>query len=161
MARHCDPCKPDLCLFAGGGSGGGGGGSSTLSGLTDVDISNPTDGQTLVYNAASGKWENGAGGGGNVFNIIGTFADETTTLDKTYAEIKNAYLDGATCIITTEVDNSDPEAIFRATMIASVAAVSMQESGTPGDVTTMYSIQDSTNTQYITTSPNGYPATDK
>lgn len=44
--------------------GGGGGGSSTLSGLTDVDISNPQNGQTLVYNATSGKWENGAGGGG-------------------------------------------------------------------------------------------------
>ena len=43
---------------------GGGGGSSTLSGLTDVDLTNPSDGQTLVYNAASGKWENGAGGGG-------------------------------------------------------------------------------------------------
>lgn len=42
--------------------GGGGGGSSSLSGLTDVGISNPTDGQTLVYNSTSGKWENGAGG---------------------------------------------------------------------------------------------------
>lgn len=42
--------------------GGGGGGSSTLAGLTDVDISNPTDGQTLIYNATSEKWENGAGG---------------------------------------------------------------------------------------------------
>lgn len=40
-------------------AGGGGGGSSTLSGLTDVDISNPADGQTLVYNQTSGKWENG------------------------------------------------------------------------------------------------------
>ena len=55
---------------------GGPGGSSTLSGLTDVDISNPTDGQTLVYNAASGKWENGAGGGG--FTIVnGTIDAET------------------------------------------------------------------------------------
>lgn len=43
---------------------GGGGGSSTLSGLTDVDISNPTDGQVLVYNAETGKWENGAASGG-------------------------------------------------------------------------------------------------
>ena len=49
---------------------GGGGGSSTLSGLTDVDISNPTDGQILVYNAESGKWENGAGGGGSVIPIF-------------------------------------------------------------------------------------------
>ena len=45
-------------------AGGGGGGSSTLAGLTDVDISSPTNGQTLIYNATSGKWENGAGGGG-------------------------------------------------------------------------------------------------
>lgn len=36
---------------------------STLSGLTDVDISNPSDGQTLVYNATAQKWENGEGGG--------------------------------------------------------------------------------------------------
>lgn len=50
---------------------GGPGGASTLSGLTDVDISNPTDGQTLVYNAESGKWVNGAGGGGtNVIPVI-------------------------------------------------------------------------------------------
>lgn len=38
--------------------GEGGGGSSMLSGLTDVDISNPSNGQTLVYNSTSGKWEN-------------------------------------------------------------------------------------------------------
>lgn len=30
MARSCDNCKPDLCLFAGGGSGGGGGGGGPL-----------------------------------------------------------------------------------------------------------------------------------
>lgn len=40
-----------------------------LTTLSDVDISNPADGQTLVYNAESGKWENGAGGGGG-FRII-------------------------------------------------------------------------------------------
>ena len=47
-------------------SAGGPGGASTLSGLTDVDITNPTDGQVLVYNAESGKWENGTGGGSSV-----------------------------------------------------------------------------------------------
>lgn len=62
-----------------GGGGGGGGGSSTLAGLTDVDISNPTDGQTLVYNSTSGKWENGAGGGGSSgFTLLqATYDDET------------------------------------------------------------------------------------
>lgn len=73
----------------GGGGGGGGGGSSSLSGLTDVDISNPTDGQTLVYNATSGKWENGAGGD-SMFKTIATFegsADFIVTAYDTTASI--------------------------------------------------------------------------
>lgn len=38
----------------------GGGGSSTLAGLTDVDIDTTTldDGQFLVFNGTSEKWEN-------------------------------------------------------------------------------------------------------
>lgn len=40
----------------------GGGGSSTLSGLTDVNLSSPTDGQILKYDANSGKWVNANGG---------------------------------------------------------------------------------------------------
>lgn len=85
-----DKCKCDLCLWNQGSGGGGGGGSSTLSGLTDVDISNPTDGQTLVYNAASGKWENGAGGGGGALVVRGVAVGEDVTLDHTYAEIVSA-----------------------------------------------------------------------
>jgi len=42
-----------------GGSGGGGGSvTQTLSGLSDVSITSPTDGQPLVYNSTSLKWEN-------------------------------------------------------------------------------------------------------
>ena len=87
---------------------GGGGGSSTLSGLTDVDISNPTDGQTLVYNATSGKWVNGAGGSGGVLvvNVLATYASDgsTATFDKTFAELKSAYEGGAVmlCKVITE-----------------------------------------------------------
>ena len=36
-----------------------GGGASSLVGLTDVDISSPSDGQVLVYDANSSKWKNG------------------------------------------------------------------------------------------------------
>ena len=67
-------------------------GSSTLSGLTDVDISNPSDGQTLVYDAASSKWENGSGGGGGA-TVTGVYAvdeqtdEETITLTLTAAEL--------------------------------------------------------------------------
>ena len=55
-------------------SGGGGGGASALADLTDVSLSSPTNGQALVYNATSGKWENqtiGGGGGGGTLTSIG------------------------------------------------------------------------------------------
>lgn len=42
--------------------GGGGSGSSTLSGLTDVAIVSPVDGQVLTYSAGTGKWVNSTGG---------------------------------------------------------------------------------------------------
>lgn len=44
--------------------GGGGGGSSTLAGLTDVNLTSPTNNQVLKYDSASEKWINGTGGGG-------------------------------------------------------------------------------------------------
>jgi hypothetical protein len=39
---------------------GVGGGSSTLVGLTDTDISSPNNGEALVYNSTTSKWENSA-----------------------------------------------------------------------------------------------------
>lgn len=72
--------------------GGGGGGSSTLSGLTDVDISNPSDGQTLVYNASAGKWENGSGGGGGTPDMIILTTDYTGMwTGATYSIIAGSY----------------------------------------------------------------------
>ena len=37
---------------------GGGGSSTTLSGLTDTDITTPTNGQVLTYDSTAEKWEN-------------------------------------------------------------------------------------------------------
>jgi len=42
----------------------GGGGASALDDLTDVDITTPSNGDVLKYNATAQKWENGTGGGG-------------------------------------------------------------------------------------------------
>jgi hypothetical protein len=39
--------------------GGGGGGATALSELVDVALSNPQNGQALVYNSSTGKWVNG------------------------------------------------------------------------------------------------------
>ena len=54
-------------------SSGGGGGSTSLAGLMDVNINNPTNGQVLKYNSTSEKWENaaesGGGGSGSVTSI--------------------------------------------------------------------------------------------
>lgn len=83
--------------------GSGGGGSSTLSGLTDVDISNPTDGQVLVYNATAQKWENGA-------NCITRFTstydsvNDKSVLSATWQEIYNAMDIGVVCVdgVTTD-----------------------------------------------------------
>ena len=44
---------------------GGGGGSSTLAGLDDTNISSPTNGQALIYDATSSKWVNANGGSGS------------------------------------------------------------------------------------------------
>lgn len=38
--------------------GGGGGGASALTDLDDVNISSPSDGQVLRYDATSDKWVN-------------------------------------------------------------------------------------------------------
>ena len=58
--------NPDKVYYVkdAGGSGGGGGGSSTFAGLSDVDITSPTNGQVPTYNATSGKWENATPSGG-------------------------------------------------------------------------------------------------
>lgn len=45
--------------------GGGGGGNSSISGSTDVALSNPADGQVLTYDGTLGKWKNAASAGGS------------------------------------------------------------------------------------------------
>lgn len=99
---------------------GGGGGSSTLVGLTDVDISNPTDGQTLTYDATAGKWVNGGGGSsGGVLEVQASFNEQTeyTTLDKTWLEISNAMNDGLTVYIgstfTDEYDGHEITSVYK------------------------------------------------
>lgn len=45
-------------------------GAGALSGLSDVDLATPTDGQALVYDGANSKWVNGnVSGGGNTLVI--------------------------------------------------------------------------------------------
>ena len=41
----------------------------SLEALTDTDITNPTEGQALIYDATSEKWINGEGGGGGATDL--------------------------------------------------------------------------------------------
>ena len=45
--------------------------TNTLAGLTDTNISSPTNDQVLKYDSNSGKWINGAGGGGGSSTLAG------------------------------------------------------------------------------------------
>ena len=62
---------------------------SNLNALSDVDISNPTNNQVLVYNATTKKWENGtiASGGGHTYStseqIVGEWIDGSTIYEQT------------------------------------------------------------------------------
>lgn len=54
---------------------GGGGGSSTLAGLSDVTITNPTDGQSLIYDIVYKVWKNGLPRVRRQFQIQGDVGD--------------------------------------------------------------------------------------
>lgn len=49
----------------------GGGGASFFTQLQDGNINNPTNGQVLVYNSTTLKWENGTAGGGGSGDVVG------------------------------------------------------------------------------------------
>jgi len=62
---------------AGGGSGGGGGATS-LAGLTDVQLTSPTNGQALVYDTTSTKWINSSAITASLFGTA-SWANNATT----------------------------------------------------------------------------------
>lgn len=78
-------------IYGAGGSSGGGGGSSTLAGLSDVDISTPTDGQVLTYDDTNDEWVNADPTGGSGVNystteqVIGRWIDGKPLYQKTFS----------------------------------------------------------------------------
>lgn len=75
----------------------GGGGSSTLAGLTDVEITSPSNNQVLMYNGSSQKWENGSGSSSSGHNystseqVVGTWIDGSILYEKTYIFTNQSY----------------------------------------------------------------------
>ena len=60
-----------LGINSSGGGSGGGGGASSLNELSDVQITNPTNGQALLYDSSTLLWKNGtvSGGGGGTGSV--------------------------------------------------------------------------------------------
>jgi len=81
-------------LFRGsgaGGGGGGGGGATSLAGLTDVQISSPTNGQALVYNTSATKWINSS-------SITGSLLGTATTSSYVNTLNQNVLITGSLTI---------------------------------------------------------------
>ena len=95
----------------GSGGSGEGGGSSTLSGLADVAISGLADGQSLVYDAASGFWKNkkvSAGGEVNYASIINALG--YTPFDK--AEFTKDNIKSELGISDWALESSEPSYVW-------------------------------------------------
>lgn len=81
---------------------GGGGGASALEDLSDVNITNPTDGQVLKYDATNDKWVNATGEGGGSVEIQSTVIYEPTSESST----------GSTYTLSDSIDNYDFISIY-------------------------------------------------
>ena len=126
--------------------------ASTLAGLTDVDISDPTDGQTLVYNATSGKWENGEGGGGGspATLVVHVVSDGDDRLDHTYTEISTAGL----AVMVNQTDMGDGQYVVDVIPLDSYG-YAVPGSGDP--VYFVIFILDGSRYVYTTDTQGGYP----
>lgn len=92
-----------------GGTAGSGGGSSTLSGLTDTNITTPSNGQALVYNSTGGNWEN------QTLSVTGDMLKTTYDTD-TDNIVDNAEAVGGVAI--TDIARTDVAETFSSTISA-------------------------------------------
>lgn len=66
-----------------------------LAELADVALETPSNGQVLAYDGTAGKWKNAdPSGGGGVFLVTATNSGGTYSVDKTSAEIYEAFENG-------------------------------------------------------------------
>jgi hypothetical protein len=91
--------------------------TDTLTGLTDTNISSPTDGQVLKYDNASGKWVNGNGGGGGSSTLAGlsdvNLSTPTDQQPLTYDNASGKWVNGGT-ILTANGGTGNADGYVRA-----------------------------------------------
>lgn len=94
-----------------------------LGSLSDVDIATPTNGQTLVYDSTSAKWENGAGGGGGAGGVIKAEWEEAdgdmVITNLTWQQMYDAFVAGK--IVTIVTGATDEERTMRTMYMVGIA----------------------------------------
>lgn len=100
-----------------------------LSLLTDVDLTNPQDGQTLKYNATSGKWENGTSSASYI-TLSSTLPAGSTTITFTDSAIvdNKAYFVGTSVfgVMPTNVEVTLNTHTLTATFTAQQDAIGVE-----------------------------------
>lgn len=84
--------------------------TGSLNALSDVNITSPADGNSLVYDEATGKWINGEGGGGNANEMVLTQDEYDALTPEEQLNGTNYYINnasvGAQSAAGTPYDNS-------------------------------------------------------
>lgn len=126
---------------------GGGGGSSSLAGLSDVDLSSPTDGQVLTYDGNNSKWVNANGSGG----VSDVEVNGTSVVVGGVAEVT---VPTATSDLTNDSGFIDSSALAPYALLASLASVATSGSYTDlSDTPTIPTVNDG----ILTIQQNGTP----
>jgi len=99
---------------------------TSLDDIPDVDLSNPTDGQVIKYDAALGKWINAAGGGGASYKIL------TDTLEAGHTSI--TFTDAA-ILADSLVGVATPSGINPTAMTSTVGSVTFYFIAQATDIT--------------------------
>ena len=120
-----------------GETGGGGGGASALADLSDVDISYPYDGQSLIYDSDNQKWVNGnaytAGAGIILNNKQFRNAYRNARLGK-IDTISSGYAHTEIDMQTSESVGSGSVVILKSEVSGTANTLRIQKSSTPSDV---------------------------
>jgi hypothetical protein len=137
----------------GGGSGGGGGGATALTGLMDVNISSPTDGQPLVYNTAATKWINSSA---ITASLYGTATSASYAATASYSKTLGAGL-GNDASGLLKLINSDNTTISSITALTSSLALTAYTASYVDDLNQTVTIGNITSKPSSESTLNVYP----
>lgn len=107
-------------------------GANSLVGLTDTDINNPQNNQTLKYDATSQKWINGTGGGGA--GSLDDLSDVTLTAPQAEGDVLVRDSNG--------IYKNNPKSLYPKSVELTKAEYDALEQGGTLDPTTEYFITD-------------------